>query len=426
MLLGALAPGASANPVVPGDHPDPSLIRERDGWYVASTSGDWLPAFPVLRSRDLRGWHQVGSVLAPRPRWAASDFWAPELLRRGGRVLAYYAALARDGRRCVAVASAGRVRGPYRDHGPLVCSRTGEIDPLPVTDEHGADWLLWKRDGNSRGRPTPILAAPLAPGGLSLAGPPRELFRADAAWERGLVEAPALLRRHGLFYLVYSAGRCCGLDLHVHHGRGALRLADGALGEAAGAAPHAAARCSAARDTRASRPLRAACRCSPTTPTVRGDAANRQLLLVEAERAGRWLAEAAPGRGSPRSRSRTAARLSSGSRLDREWQWPAGARPTRAPSQAVACCLVAGSSGGRPDTARVPRGRDGRPAPRRRSRGPGRRLRPAAEAIGVELRGGARSPGGSTPAARPQLANDASSTGRADPAADRPRSARHG
>jgi xylan 1,4-beta-xylosidase len=110
----------------------------------------------------------------------------------------------------VAVASAPRVAGPYRDNGPIVCSRTGEIDPLPVDDEQGAHWLVWKRDGNSRGRATPILAAPLAPGGTSLAGTPQELFRSSAAWERHNVEAPALLRHAGLFYLFYSAGHCCG------------------------------------------------------------------------------------------------------------------------------------------------------------------------------------------------------------------------
>jgi len=92
----------------------------------------------------------------------------------------------------------------------MLCSRIGEIDPLPVTDEQGADWLVWKRDGNSRGEPTPILAAPLAPGGLSLAAPPHELSRADAPWEGGIVEAPALLRSGAAFYLLYSAGRCCG------------------------------------------------------------------------------------------------------------------------------------------------------------------------------------------------------------------------
>jgi xylan 1,4-beta-xylosidase len=210
VLAGACAPAAIANPVVPGDHPDPSVLETADGWYATSTSDDWLPAFPVLHSRDLVHWRQAGSVLERRPRWASRDFWAPELVRRHGRVLAYYAALGKDGRRCVAGASAQRVAGPYRDHGPIVCSRTGEIDPLLVTDEQGAPWLVWKRDGNSRGRATPILAAPLAPGEVSLAGVPRELFRDSAAWERHNVEAPALLRHDGLLYLFYSAGHCCG------------------------------------------------------------------------------------------------------------------------------------------------------------------------------------------------------------------------
>jgi xylan 1,4-beta-xylosidase len=210
LASGALSAPSLANPVIPGDYPDPSIERAGRGWYATATSGSWLPAFPILRSGDTQDWRQIGAVLERRPSWAADDFWAPELVRRSGRALVYYAARARDGRRCLAVATSEHMRGPYRDQGPLLCSRIGEIDPLPVTDEQGADWLVWKQDGNSRGRPTPILAAPLAPGGLALAGVPRELFRADAPWERGLVEGPALLRHDGMFYLVYSAGHCCG------------------------------------------------------------------------------------------------------------------------------------------------------------------------------------------------------------------------
>src|SRR5688572_2371314 len=104
-----------AAPVIAGDHPDPTILRAGSGWYAAATSGSWLPAFPVLRSGDTRRWRQVGAVLEERPRWAADDFWAPELVRRDGRVLAYYAALGVHGRRCLAVASSARLRGAYRD-----------------------------------------------------------------------------------------------------------------------------------------------------------------------------------------------------------------------------------------------------------------------------------------------------------------------
>jgi GH43 family beta-xylosidase len=309
---------------VPGDHPDPSLLRERGGWYAASTSGDWLPGFPLLHSRDLRRWRQVGSVLSRRPAWVAGDLWAPELQRRGGRVLAYYAARARSGRRCIAVASATHVRGPYRDHGPLACSRVGEIDPLPVEDEYGSDWLVWKRDGNSRGLPTPILAAPLAPGGIALAGPPRELFRADAPWEHGLVEAPALLRRHGLFYIVYSAGRCCGLRCNYRTGVARSRSLLGPWEKR----PEPLIRA----DVLFRCPGHGSVTTGPGgTPLLayhayaRGDTANRQFLISR-------LAVPAEGwpvlRGSVASPSRARAqRFSFGARLGQGWQWPVGARP---------------------------------------------------------------------------------------------------
>jgi xylan 1,4-beta-xylosidase len=311
--------------VIPGDHPDPSILRAGSSWYAAATSGSWLPAFPLLRSDDTRTWRQVGAVLERRPSWVADDLWAPELIRRSGRALVYYAALGRDGKRCVAVASSARLRGPYRDHGPLLCSRVGEIDPLPVTDEQGADWLVWKRDGNSLGRPTPILAAPLAPGGLALAGVPRELLRADAPWERGVVEAPELLRHEGMFYLLYSAGRTKGRDCTYVTGvarspsllgpwekRGGPILDDGPEFRCPG---HVSV---------AGRPGGGLLLAYHAY--VRGDPANRQLLIapLHFDAAG-WPSV---GPASTRAASARPMRFDFGAaRLGDGWQWPVGTRP---------------------------------------------------------------------------------------------------
>jgi GH43 family beta-xylosidase len=319
-VAGACAPAVPANPVVPGDHPDPSILRTATGWYATSTSDDWLPAFPVLRSGDLVHWRQVGSVLERRPRWARNDFWAPALVRRDGRVLAYYAALGRNGRRCVAGASAPRVGGPYRDHGPIICSRTGEIDPLPVTDEQGAPWLVWKRDGNSRGRPTPILAAPLAPGEMSLAGPPQELFRGDAAWERNNVEAPALLRHNNLLYLFYSAGHCCGR--HCTYATGVAR-APTLLG------PWEKRRRPILRGSGAVRcPGHAGVTDAPDGAPllayhayVRGDPSNRQMFLTRL----RFDVAGWPRTGKHSIR---VSRRFRGSAPGSGWEWPAGPRPS--------------------------------------------------------------------------------------------------
>lgn len=315
MLAGVCAPGAAAHPVVGGDHPDPSILRTANGWYATSTSDDWLPAFPVLHSSDLVHWRQVGAVLARRPRWARNDFWAPELVRRDGRFLAYYAALGRNGRRCVAGASAGRIAGPYRDHGPIVCSRTGEIDPLPVTDEQGGAWLLWKRDGNSRERPTPILAAPLAPGGMSLAAPPRELFRAGATWERGNVEAPALLRHGGFVYLFYSAGHCCGHNCTYATGVARAQTLMGAWEKRRrpilrGGGPIRCPGHVGVTSARDGAPLLA------YHAYVRGDPSNRQLFMTRL----RFGVDGWPAVDAPLAGDRRTAPITG-------WQWPAGPRP---------------------------------------------------------------------------------------------------
>ncbi|HEY9232027.1 MAG TPA: family 43 glycosylhydrolase, partial [Blastocatellia bacterium] len=101
-------------------------------------------------------------------------------------------------------------RGPYTDHGPLVCQEDGSIDAMAVTDENGARFLVWKEDGNSRNQPTPIWAQRLSSDGTRLVGERKELIRNTAAWESNLVEGPFILRHGDYFYMFYSGNACCG------------------------------------------------------------------------------------------------------------------------------------------------------------------------------------------------------------------------
>jgi xylan 1,4-beta-xylosidase len=199
------------NPVYPGDFPDPSVIRVgKRTYYAVTTSTDWAPFFPIFRSTDLVRWTIVGHVFAQRPAWCVGNFWAPDFAENDGRFYVYYTARSAGGPLCVAVATADRPEGPYRDHGPLVGQHCGSIDAMAADDEHGHRWLLWKEDGNSLGRPTPIWAQRLSADGTVLQGQPVELLRNDAPWEGHLVEAPHVIRRDGWFYMFYSGNACCG------------------------------------------------------------------------------------------------------------------------------------------------------------------------------------------------------------------------
>src|SRR3982074_3290017 len=99
---------SATNPVIRGDHPDPSIIRVGTEYWMASTSGDWSPQFALYRSTDLKHWTSAGGVFPHQPAWAVGSFWAPELVNARGRILVYYVGRKRGGPLCVGAATATR------------------------------------------------------------------------------------------------------------------------------------------------------------------------------------------------------------------------------------------------------------------------------------------------------------------------------
>lgn len=202
---------ALPSPILAGDWPDPSAIRVGDETVAVATSGGSAPIFRVLRSPDMHSWRIAGSVFVRRPRWALTDFWAPEITRlKNGRLAVFYSARPRNRKSwfCLGLATAPAPEGPWRDLGrPLRCNKYGSIDPYVTRDERGRLHLLWKEDGNAFDRPTPIFAQRLNEDGTRLLGRPRELIRnRPRTWERRVIEAPHVERRGGYFYLLYSGG----------------------------------------------------------------------------------------------------------------------------------------------------------------------------------------------------------------------------
>src|SRR3546814_18363746 len=68
-----LGDGTFLNPVFAGDHPDPSIVRDGDDYYITFSTFDAYPGIVIWHSRDLLNWRPVtaalttpiGSVLAP-------------------------------------------------------------------------------------------------------------------------------------------------------------------------------------------------------------------------------------------------------------------------------------------------------------------------------------------------------------------------
>jgi hypothetical protein len=196
-----------ANPVIPGQQPDPTVIRAGRDFLLSTTSRAWAPIFPLFRSRDLVGWERIGALLPRAPAWSAAPYWAPELTDLFGVPRAYYTArLRRDrSRACIGVATADRAAGPYRDLGrPLTCPPSGAIDPFLARDERGDPYLIYRRYRDDGG----IWARPLRGDGLAVRGREHLLLPLTPA-DEGVVEGPELLRRAGRFVLLFAAGSCC-------------------------------------------------------------------------------------------------------------------------------------------------------------------------------------------------------------------------
>lgn len=51
------------NPVISGFHPDPSICRVDDDYYLVTSSFEYFPGIPIFHSKDLVNWKQIGHVL---------------------------------------------------------------------------------------------------------------------------------------------------------------------------------------------------------------------------------------------------------------------------------------------------------------------------------------------------------------------------
>lgn len=51
------------NPILPGFHPDPSICRVGDDFYLVTSTFEYFPGIPVFHSRDLVHWEQIGHCL---------------------------------------------------------------------------------------------------------------------------------------------------------------------------------------------------------------------------------------------------------------------------------------------------------------------------------------------------------------------------
>jgi xylan 1,4-beta-xylosidase len=80
-----LGDGTYLNPIVAGDHPDPTVLKDGDDYYMTFSSFFSYPGVIIWHSRDLVNWAPVGPALT-KP---IGTVWAMDLIKHEGRYFIY-------------------------------------------------------------------------------------------------------------------------------------------------------------------------------------------------------------------------------------------------------------------------------------------------------------------------------------------------
>ena len=136
-------PGSYRNPVLAGFHPDPSITRAGERFYLVTSSFAFFPGIPVFESTDLVHWHQIGNVI-DRPSQLDFDglgmsrgVFAPTIDYHDGRFYVVNTAVDSGGNFIV---TATDPAGPWSD--PVWLPTIGGIDPSLFFDDDGRAYLL--------------------------------------------------------------------------------------------------------------------------------------------------------------------------------------------------------------------------------------------------------------------------------------------
>ncbi|NEX92740.1 family 43 glycosylhydrolase [Caulobacter sp. 17J65-9] len=193
-----LGDGRFLNPILAGDHPDPTIVRDGDEWWMTFSSFDAYPGLVLWRSRDLVNWTPVTAAL----KTPIGSVWAPELVKHEGCWFLYIPARRPEGR-TIWVITADHPSGPWSE--PVDLHLPNHIDPGHAVGEDGSRWLFLS--GGDRIR--------LADDGLSTIGAVEHVYdpwRYPDDWdvESFSPEGPKVLRRGEWFYLVTAVGGTAG------------------------------------------------------------------------------------------------------------------------------------------------------------------------------------------------------------------------
>lgn len=192
MSLWVTAQHSFINPILGGDYPDPTILREGDDYYMTHSAFDYQPGLVVFHSRDLVNWTPISYAL----KTYLGSVWAPDITKYQDKYYIYFTVAHPTGRKNF-VTYADSPFGPWSDPIDL---KIGNIDPCHVVGEDGSRWMFMSAGKRVR----------LTDDGLAIVPGTEEVVYSGWAYpEEWLTEGLCLegpkLRRIGDYYYYLNA-----------------------------------------------------------------------------------------------------------------------------------------------------------------------------------------------------------------------------
>ncbi len=192
------------NPVLPGDHPDPTLLKVGDDFYHCGSTFHFTPYMPIYHSKDLVHWEVIGRVLPPSKAGWVSDrpsagIWQGAITYFYGSYWIYFSAGGQW------FCKADSPKGPWTD--PVEVKTNSTTGPLGYdnsifVDDDGKPYMVIK-NGQKVNR-----IQELGKNG-QLAGTVMNLDWINAKLQYSWAEGPVMCKRNG-FYYYFPAGDVSG------------------------------------------------------------------------------------------------------------------------------------------------------------------------------------------------------------------------
>lgn len=194
-----LGNGTFLNPIVSGDHPDPTILKDGDDYYMTFSSFYSYPGLIIWHSKDLVNWAPIGPTLTT----SLGVIWAVDLCKHDDRYFIYIPADPKGEGWSIYAIWADDIAGPWSE--PVNLHIDGCIDPGHIVGEDGKRYLFV--NGIRKIRLTDDGLA--TDGELEMAYDP---WRYPSDWivENFAPEGPKLFRHNDWFYLVTAVGGTAG------------------------------------------------------------------------------------------------------------------------------------------------------------------------------------------------------------------------